>query len=181
MPLQAAARARKTQAVPRTMTAAILTKLNAPLTIADDVVIPELGPGHVRVRGEASGICGKQVDEVAGRRPDAFIPHLLGHEGAGVVEDVGPGVRKVKPGDHVVLHWMKGSGIDSAPPTFSRRGAKVNAGWITTFSERTIISENRVTPIPTDIPFDVAALMGCATTTGLGIVLNNIKLGPGQS
>ena len=181
MPLQAAARARKTQAVPRTMTAGILTKLNAPLTIADDVVLPELAPGQVLVKVGASGICGKQIDEIAGRRPDAFIPHLLGHEGAGVVEAIGPGVRKVKPGDHVVLHWMKGSGIDSATPSFQRNGATINAGWVTTFSTHTVVSENRATPIPSDVPFDIACLLGCAVTTGMGIVLNNAALKPGQS
>ena len=94
---------------------------------------------------------------------------------------MGPGVRKVKAGDHVVLHWMKGSGIDSAPPRFDWDGTSVSAGWVTTFSEYTVASENRVTPIDPDIAMDVASLLGCAVTTGLGIVFNNAALMPGQS
>ncbi|HLY65055.1 MAG TPA: zinc-binding dehydrogenase, partial [Chloroflexota bacterium] len=104
-----------------------------------------------------------------------------GHEGAGVVEDIGPGVRKVKPGDHVVLHWMKASGMDSAPPRFSWRGGELSAGWVTTFSDQTIVSENRVTIVPNDFDLQVAPLLGCAVTTGLGIVFNNAQLKPGQS
>ncbi len=166
----------------RLMTAAILVKQQAPLVVADTVQIPALGVGQVLVKIGASGICGKQLEEISGRRGvDAFLPHLLGHEGAGVVCEVGPGVRKVKPGDHVVLHWMKGSGIDSVTPQFQWNGTAVNAGWVTTFSEYTIASENRVTPIPSDVRFDVACLLGCAVTTGLGIVLNNAALKPAQS
>jgi S-(hydroxymethyl)glutathione dehydrogenase/alcohol dehydrogenase len=127
-------------------------------------------------------VCGKQIDEITGRRgPDPYLPHLLGHEGAGVVEQVGPAVRKVKPGDHVVLHWIKGSGNDSEPPRFARNGAQVSAGWVTTFSRHTIASENRLTVIPADTPFEAAALLGCAVTTGLGIVFNNAGLRPGET
>src|SRR5574341_1729140 len=163
------------------MKAAILVEQNAPLVVAD-VEIPKLAVGQVLVKVEYSGLCGKQVDEISGKRgKDPYLPHLLGHEGAGIVVDVGAGVRKVKSGDHVVLHWMKGSGIDSATPMFHRNGTKVNAGWITTFSEYTVVSENRVTPIPPDVKFDVACLLGCASTTGLGIVFNDADLKPGQS
>jgi S-(hydroxymethyl)glutathione dehydrogenase/alcohol dehydrogenase len=165
----------------RTTPAAVLVKQRAPLALMD-VEIPPLGVGHVLVRVEASGICGKQLDEVGGKRgADPFIPHLLGHEGAGVVEAIGPGVRKVAPGDHVVLHWMKGSGIDAVPASFSCDGSAINAGCVTTFSRYTVASENRLTPIPADIPFDVASLLGCAATTGLGIVFNDANLKPGQS
>jgi S-(hydroxymethyl)glutathione dehydrogenase / alcohol dehydrogenase len=166
---------------PRTTMAAILVRQRAPLEVAT-VEIPELGVGQVLVRVKASGICGKQLDEISGRQgEDAFLPHLLGHEGAGIVIEIGPGVRKVKPGDHVVLHWMKGSGIDCLPPRFTRNGTTISAGWVTTFSEYTIASENRVTSIPDDVPFDVASLLGCAVTTGLGIVFNDAGLTPAQS
>jgi S-(hydroxymethyl)glutathione dehydrogenase/alcohol dehydrogenase len=97
------------------------------------------------------------------------------------VEEVGPGVRKVKAGDHVILHWTKGPGIDSAPPRFSWDGTSVSAGWATTFNEYTVASENRVTVISDDVDLDVACLLGCAVTTGLGIVFNNAALMPGQS
>lgn len=163
------------------MKAAILVEQNAPLIVAE-VEIPELAVGQVLVKVEYSGICGKQLDEISGKRgDDLFLPHLLGHEGTGIVVDIGPGVGKVKSGDHVVLHWMKGSGIDSATPNFIWSGTVVNAGQITTFSEYTVVSENRVTPIPTDLKFDIASLLGCAVTTGLGIVFNNAALKPGQS
>ena len=163
------------------MKAAILVKQNAPLVVAE-VEIPKLAVGQVLVKIECSGICGKQLDEISGKRgEDPFLPHLLGHEGGGIVVDAGPGVRKVKSGDPVVLHWMKGSGIDSDPPRFMWNGTKVSAGWVTTFSEYTVASENRVTPIPADVNLDIAALLGCAVTTGLGIVFNNATLKPGQS
>ena len=163
------------------MKAAILTKQNAPLVVAE-VKVPPLDVGQVLVETAYSGSCGKQLEEISGKRgDDPYIPHLLGHEGAGVVAEVGPGVRKVKVGDHVVLHWIKGPGMDSAPPRFDWDGAPVSAGWVTTFNQYTVASENRVTPIPNDVPLDVASLLGCAVTTGLGIVFNNAGLMPGQS
>ena len=102
-------------------------------------------------------------------------------KGGGTVVEVGPGVTKVKPGDRVVMHWIKGTGIDSAPPRFSHQGKTLSAGWVTTFSENSIVSENRLTPVNCDAGFDVLALLGCAVTTGLGIVFNNVGLKPGQS
>jgi S-(hydroxymethyl)glutathione dehydrogenase/alcohol dehydrogenase len=163
------------------MNAAILVKQNDPLIVAE-VEIPDLAAGQVLVKVERSGICGKQVDEITGKRgEDLFLPHLLGHEGAGVVVEAGPGVRKVKSGDHVVLHWMKGSGMDAAPPRYDWDGVQVSAGWVTTFNEYAIVSENRVTSIDPEVGFDVAALLGCAVTTGLGIVFNDADLKPGQS
>lgn len=162
--------------------AAILVQQRAPLVIAEEVELPALGVGQVLVKVAVSGICGKQLDEVGGRRgEDPFLPHCLGHEGAGVVVEIGPGVRRVKPGDHVVLHWMKGPGIDAAPPSFRWNGTTVNAGCVTTFSEYTVASENRLTPIPADVSLEIAALFGCAVLTGLGIVFNNAELKPEQS
>jgi S-(hydroxymethyl)glutathione dehydrogenase/alcohol dehydrogenase len=76
---------------------------------------------------------------------------------------------------------MKGSGIDAAPASFRWKEAALNAGQVTTFSEETIVAENRVTPIPSDFPLDVASLLGCAATTGLGVVCNDAGLRPGQS
>lgn len=163
------------------MKAAILVEQNEPLVIAD-LDLPSLGVGQVLVKISYAGICGKQIEEINGKRgEDPYIPHLLGHEGAGIVEDVGPGVTRVKSGDHVVIHWIKGLGIDSAPPRFDWAGKTVSAGWATTFSEYTIVSENRATVIPEDMPHDSAALLGCAVTTGLGIIFNNARMIPGQS
>lgn len=163
------------------MKAAVLVEQNAPLVVAQ-VEMPPLDVGQVLVKIAYSGICGKQLEEVDGKRgDDPYLPHLLGHEGSGVVEDVGPGVRKVKTGDHVVLHWVKGSGIDSPPPRYSWDGTSVSAGWVTTFSERSIVSENRVTPISKDVGLEAASLLGCAVTTGLGIAFNDAELKPGHS
>ena len=161
--------------------AAILRKLNAPLTVEEiDTFYPRVGQVLVEVR--ASGICGAQIREISGGKgEDKYLPHLLGHEGAGVVLEVGPGVQKVKAGDHVVLHWRKGSGIESECPVYGSDNGLVGGGWVTTFNTHALISENRMTVIPKDIDFGVAALLGCAVTTGLGIINNEAKLKMGQS
>lgn len=167
---------------PETMKAAILVEQKGPLVIAE-VGLPEtLGYGQVLVRIDYSGICGSQLGEIDGAKgPDAYLPHLLGHEGSGQVLETGPGVSKLKTGDRVVLHWMKGAGIESAPPVYSWQGKKVNAGWITTFNEFAIVSENRLTPVPAALDGKIAALFGCAVTTGLGVISNNAKLRMGES
>lgn len=163
------------------MKAAVLVHQNSPLEICD-VDIPKLDVGQVLVKMHYAGVCGKQIDEITGRQgADPHLPHLLGHEGSGVVHDVGPGVRKVRPGDGVVLHWMKGSGIESAPPRFKCLGREISAGWVTTFSEYTIASENRMTPIPLPNDFEVMAMLGCAIPTGFGIVFRQAQMSPGQS
>ena len=161
--------------------AAILRKLNAPLTV-EEIVVPAPGVGQVLVEVRASGICGAQIREMTGGKgKDKYLPHLLGHEGAGVVLEVGPGARKVNAGDHVVLHWRKGSGIESDCPVYGSDNGLVGGGWVTTFNTHALISENRMTVIPKDIDFGVASLLGCAVTTGLGIINNEAKLKMGQS
>jgi S-(hydroxymethyl)glutathione dehydrogenase/alcohol dehydrogenase len=81
----------------------------------------------------------------------------------------------------VALHWRKGLGIESETPRFSWEGRPVNAGWITTFNEYAIVSENRVTVLPPDSDLETAALLGCAVCTGFGVVKNNAKLKMGES
>lgn len=163
------------------MKAAILTALHAPLVVAD-ITPPALQFGQVRVAIRASGICGSQLGEIDGvKGPDPYLPHLLGHEAAGVVQDIGPGVTTVQPGDHVVLHWRPGRGVQAAPARYQWDGRVVNAGPVTTFQEEAVVSENRVTAIPADIDFDIAALYGCAITTGFGVVTNDAQLRPGES
>ena len=163
------------------MKAAILVEQNKPLVIGD-ITSRSLEVGQVLVKVAYSGICGKQLEEIDGKRgPDPYLPHLLGHEGSGEVIEVGPGVRNVERGDHVVMHWIKSHGIDSAPPRLDWSDTVVSAGWVTTFSECSVISENRLTRIPKDIPLDIASLMGCAVTTGFGIVFNDAALTPGKS
>lgn len=169
-------------AIPATMKAAVLTELKAPLAIVDLVMPTTLAPGQVLVKVHVSGICGSQLGEIDGAKgEDKFLPHLLGHEASGAVLEIGAGVRHVKVGDTVVLHWRKGLGIESETPHYTWEGRKVNAGWVTTFSDYTIVSENRVTAIPADSEPEVAALFGCAVTTGFGVVENNAKLRIGES
>lgn len=164
------------------MKAAILIEQKKPLII-DDVELPKkLLYGQVLVRVMCSGICGSQIGEIDGvKGPDKFLPHLLGHEGGGIVEKVGSGVTKVKRGDYVVMHWRKGLGIESGTPKYKWKNSIVNAGWVTTFNEYAVVSENRLTPIPSGTDFEVAALLGCAVTTGFGIINNNAKLKIGES
>jgi S-(hydroxymethyl)glutathione dehydrogenase / alcohol dehydrogenase len=161
---------------------AILTELKTPLTLANIFWQNDLKAGQVLVKLLYSGICGSQIGEIDGKKgDDPYIPHLLGHEGTGIVEEIGPGVRFIKPGDHVVLHWKKGNGIDAIPPKYDWRGKTVNAGWVTTFNEYAIISENRLTSIPKDFDSRIGALLGCAVTTGLGVITNNANLKLGES
>jgi S-(hydroxymethyl)glutathione dehydrogenase/alcohol dehydrogenase len=170
------------QSIPKKMKAAILTELNQPLTIAEIDLPDTLAIGQVLVKVHFSGICGSQLGEIDGAKgEDKYLPHLLGHEASGTVIAVGPGVKHVKPSDHVVLHWRKGQGIEAETPHYTWNGRKVNAGWVTTLSEYAIVSENRVTSIPKESDLEVAALFGCAVTTGFGIVENNAKVKIGES
>jgi S-(hydroxymethyl)glutathione dehydrogenase/alcohol dehydrogenase len=164
------------------MKAAILVEQKKPLVI-DEIQLPDkLEYGQVIVRVLSSGICGSQIGEIEGvKGEDKFLPHLLGHEGGGVVEKTGLGVTKVKKGDHVVMHWRKGIGIESATPQYKWGNRTVNAGWVTTFNEYAVVSENRLTVIPKEVDFDTAALLGCAVTTGFGVVNNDAKLKIGES
>jgi len=169
-------------AIPKTMKAAILVEQRKPLVI-DEIELPEkLEVGQVLVKIHYSGICGSQIGEIDGAKgEDKFLPHLLGHEASGTVMEIGAGVKHVKPGDVVVLHWRKGLGIEGNPPVYRWRGNKLNAGWIATFNEYAIVAENRVTTIPADSDLEVAALFGCAVTTGFGVVENNARVRIGES
>ena len=164
------------------MKAAILVEQRQPLVVAEIELPQTLEVGQVLVKIHYSGICGSQLGEMDGAKgEDKFLPHLLGHEGSGSVVATGPGVRQVKAGDKVVLHWRKGPGIEAVPPKYRWDGKTVNAGWVTTFNEYAIVAENRITPIPADSDMEVAALFGCAVTTGFGVVVNNAKLKIGES
>lgn len=167
---------------PVSMKAAILVGQKQPLVIGDVQLPGSLSCGQVLVRLAFSGICGSQLGEIDGAKgPDRFLPHLLGHEGSGTVMEAGPGVTRVETGDSVVLHWMKAPGIEAAPPVYTWGGKPVNAGWVTSFNEYAVVSENRLTRIPPGVDGRIAALFGCAVTTGLGVVTNNARLQPGES
>jgi len=164
------------------MKAAILTETNKPLVV-DEVQLPDtLTCGQVLVKIIYSGICGAQINEIsAAKGQDKFLPHLLGHEGSGVVLETGPGVTTVKTGDNVVLHWRKSNGIESGTPKYHWNGKPLNAGWVTTFNEYAVVSENRLTPIPKDFDMKLAPLFGCAVTTALGVINNDAQVKMGQS
>ena len=119
----------------------------------DEITLPPLKPGQVLIEVKYSGVCHTQLLEVRGHRgKDPYLPHCLGHEGSGIVVEVGEKVEKVKPGDPVILSWIKGSGANVMGSVFDWKGQKVNAGAITTFSRYSIISENRLTPLSKDFP-----------------------------
>lgn len=163
------------------MKAAILEKINEPLVIGE-VGLTDLSPGQVLVKIIVSGICGSQLHEIAGNKGNAkFVPHLLGHEGCGIVEDIGPGVSTVKKGDKVVMHWRKGDGIESDFPKYVYNGKTISSGKVTTFSEYSIVSENRVTVVPPDTNSDFCALLGCGLSTTLSLIDNQSSLRMGES
>jgi len=161
--------------------AAVLRALNAKLDICT-LEIPELLQGQVLVKILYSGVCRSQLMEInGGRGEDPWLPHLLGHEGSGVVIAVGDKVTKVQPGDEVILGWIKGFGLD-APGAKYRCGEElINSGRVTTFSNYTVASESRVFLKPWGMAFDSAVLFGCALPTGAGMVLNDIKPSKYQS
>lgn len=162
--------------------AAILVENHKPLTVVVIDLPAELACGQVLVKVLYSGICGAQINEIeAAKGPDKFLPHLLGHEGCATVLEIGPGVRAVKVGDRVVMHWRASRGIQSETPAYRWNGRRVNAGWVTTFNEYAIVSENRLTPIPEDFDPRLAPLFGCAVTTAMGVVNNDAHVKIGQS
>lgn len=164
--------------------AAVLETHNSPLTLRELVVPETLAAGQVLVRVHYAGICGAQIGEIQRRKgPDKFLPHLMGHEGGGVVVSTGPGVRHVKEGQHVVMHWRKGNGIDAEFAKYwcPQMDRFVGAGQVTTFNEYAVVSENRLTPIDDSVPLDLAALFGCAVTTGLGAVCRDLQMKIGES
>jgi S-(hydroxymethyl)glutathione dehydrogenase / alcohol dehydrogenase len=166
----------------RTAKAAILAQSRQPLAV-DEIEFPEaLDVGQVLVKVLHTSICGAQINEIeAVKGPDKFLPHLLGHEASATVIETGPGVTNVKPGDTVVLHWRPSQGIQSPPPAYRWRGAKLNAGWVTTFNDYAIVSENRMTVIPADFDLKIAPLFGCAVTTAAGVIGNDAAVKVGES
>jgi S-(hydroxymethyl)glutathione dehydrogenase/alcohol dehydrogenase len=161
--------------------AAVLVETGKPLVLAE-LDMPPLQPGQVLVEVAYSGVCHTQVLECRGYRgEDRYLPHCLGHEGSGIVCEVGPGVTKVKPGDRVILSWIKGSGADVPGSVYEWDSRSVNAGPITTFSRYSVISENRLTVLPGETAMRDGAMLGCAVPTGAGAVFNTARPVPGQS
>jgi len=156
--------------------AAVLFELNKPLEIRT-LKPRSLESGQVFVKILYSGVCRSQLMEVSGLRgDDRWLPHLLGHEGSGVVEDVGPDVNKFKKGDEVILSWIKGSGIEAQGAIYDSDDVVINSGKVTTFSNYSVVSENRLIKKPKNLDFDTAILFGCALPTGAGMVINEINV-----
>lgn len=162
----------------RKTTAAILFKSKSPLVVAEIDLPTSLQFGQVFVELITSGICGAQVNEIeAIKGPDKFLPHLLGHEGYATVLQIGPGVTNVAIGDQVVMHWRPGKGIQSLPPIYKLGGIPLNAGWVTTFNNHAIVSENRITRISSAYnDRNIIPLLGCALTTALGVLKNDAQI-----
>lgn len=155
---------------------AVLYNCGQPLAI-EELEIPPLKMGQVLVKIAFSGVCGSQLAEVEGRLgPDKYLPHALGHEGSGIVADIGEGVTKVGVGDHIILSWIKGSGLQSPQLRYQKGNQIINAGYANTFTEYSIASENRLVPIAKDMPLDKASIVGCAVATGFGAVVNDAKV-----
>jgi S-(hydroxymethyl)glutathione dehydrogenase/alcohol dehydrogenase len=178
--------------------AAVLRGTGGELTV-EEVELAPPGPGRVRVRLAASGVCHSDLSVVQGVFPQP-LPAVLGHEGAGTVVDVGVGVTSVQPGDHVILSWVAPCrrcrwcfgghvelcehGIDHAfgEPYATAGGEGVFAAFGTaTFATETVVPEACAIPIDASFPLDLAALVGCGVVTGVGAVLNSARVRPGES
>ncbi|KFF94956.1 MULTISPECIES: Zn-dependent alcohol dehydrogenase [Streptomyces] len=165
--------------------------------VVDDLDVRDPGPGEVRVAVSAAGLCHSDLSVVDGTIPFP-VPVVLGHEGAGVVEAVGAGVRHVRPGDHVALSTLANCGAcadcDRGRPTmcrraigrptrpFSRGGREVfQFAANSAFAEKTVVKAVQAVRIPEDIPLTSAALIGCGVLTGVGAVLNRARVDRGES
>ena len=186
-----------------TTRAAVVESGGAPFTLSD-VTLDEPGPREALVRMVATGLCHTDLGVASGGLPFP-LPGVLGHEGAGVVEAVGAGVTRVAPGDHVALSWtpscgecsecvrdlpqlcatiwpvMNDAGLMDGTSRLSRDGERVyHYCFLSTFAEASVVPERSCVRIPDDVPFDVAALVGCAVTTGVGAVWRTAGVRPGD-
>ncbi|HET6358865.1 Zn-dependent alcohol dehydrogenase [Streptomyces sp.] len=178
--------------------AAVLPAVGSPLEITD-IHLPEPGPGQVRVRLAAAGVCHSDLSLSNGtmRVP---TPCVLGHEGAGTVVSVGEGVKHVGPGDGVVLNWAPSCGschhcsigevwlcanaLAGAANVYARTGdgAELYPGLnVAAFAEETVVAANCVLPVPDGVPLTDAALLGCAVLTGYGAVHHSARVREGES
>ena len=169
------------------------------LDVRTDVELADVGPGEVRVDIKATGVCHSDISAKNGILPQP-APCVLGHEGAGVVAEIGDGVTNVKVGDHVVVVWVppcrncrvcrNGQPNLCMEKTMSGMGKmRFSVGGdpyfgfsgTGTFSESLILDEEAVVVIPDDVPFEIGALIGCGVTTGVGAALNTAKVEPGAN
>lgn len=177
------------------MRAAVLVETNRPLVV-EDVHAVDPGPRDVVVRILASGVCHSDVSAASGGLD--IGPSILGHEGAGVVEQVGPEVRRFRVGDRVIGSLIPSCGdcwfcergqsflcersydFLHTPRATRDDGTELRA-LIGTFAEQMTVSENNLVKVETDLPDEQLALIGCGVTTGVGAVLNTARVHPGAS
>ncbi len=184
--------------------AAVLRAPTGVLSV-EEIEIEAPRRGEVRVRIAASGLCHTDWETMRGDQP-CRLPAVIGHEGAGVVEAIGPGVTLVAPGDHVALSWSPNCGhcfycdqgqpilceparaanangvLFDGEPRFSAMGEPVYFySLVSSHAERTIVAEQAAVPLPKDFPLDRAALLGCAVMTGYGGAVHAGRTRPGDS
>ncbi|MFI5912832.1 Zn-dependent alcohol dehydrogenase [Dactylosporangium sp. NPDC051541] len=177
--------------------AAVLREVDGPIAV-EEIELNPTGPGQVRVRLAAAGVCHSDLSLANGTLRQPF-PAVLGHEGAGVVTEVGAGVTDLRVGDHVVLNWSPPCRAcwycehgepylcvhadDARGVPFATVGGEpVYAGLGTgAFAAETVIGAHACIPVPDDLPLAEAALLGCAVLTGVGAVTNAAKVQAGQS
>lgn len=180
------------------MKAAILRDRHQPMEIRDDVAVLEPGPGDVHVRLAASGVCHSDLSSQNGTIPGP-LPCVLGHEGAGVIVEVGSAVQGLKSGDHVIASFTPACGScrrclgqqpylcelmhASSQAMRFRAGGEEVAGFcgLGTFAEEMVVPAASLVAIPVDIPLHVAALIGCGVTTGVGASMWTAEVSPGSS
>ncbi len=184
------------------MKAAVLNQVNEPLSI-EQIEVREPRKGEVLVRTVASGVCHSDLHFMEGLWPTP-VPVVLGHEAAGVVEEVGEGVTYVQPGDPVILSFVPFCGVcrdcidgrpqlcanpaarqpagPDAPSRLTRDGTPVNQfANVGSFAEYMLVPENGIVKAPEGMPLDKAALVGCSVMTGVGAVVNTAKVEPGAT
>ena len=166
------------------------------LRVREGLTVRDPGAGEVRVRITHSGVCHSDLSVMNGTIPFE-TPVVLGHEGAGVVEEVGPGVRHVGPGDHVVLSTLGNCGTcahcDRGRPTMCRQtfghrptpftlDGRPHYAFanVSSFAERTLVKATQAVPVPKEVPLASACLIGCGVLTGAGAVLNRVRVEVGD-
>jgi S-(hydroxymethyl)glutathione dehydrogenase/alcohol dehydrogenase len=178
--------------------AAVLNGLKEAVSV-EPVEVRDPRAGEVLVRIGAAGVCHSDLHVINGDLPQP-IPCVLGHEGAGVVEEVGAGVTRVAPGDHVVLNWVPYCGScwyctsgrmylceagyvkAMTSEAISRNGSGVSQlAGVGTMAELALVAETSCIPLDRDIPLDRACLIGCGVMTGVGAVINTAHVQPGES
>ena len=185
------------------MKAPVLFEQRAPLRV-EDLEVEAPREGEVRVRMVASGVCHSCLHAADGSWQGIPLPIVLGDEGSGIVDAVGPGVRQLRPGDHVVLSWAPTCGrchycvigrpnlCENRQPgrgvlldgtsRLSLRGQPVyQYGHVATYASVTVVAESSAIAIRPDMPLDRAALIGCSVMTGVGAVINTAQVPPGAS